>query len=662
MKYKDPFRVQEDAEEIRESWRKRFMRNKIKERKWLAALVFALLWLLLCAAVTPVYTTVTLTFAEDPSGEVITTVYAGPGNNVAVSDARSRVINSGTARISWLDLQYQKHCSLKRIDPLDQSYDGGTLTIEKLTVRKNGLPVISLEGQELRDYFTGNDQVVFSDSADFTFSVTGEDPQLLPTQAFQALYTEGNIAVFLLGYLGSAFAVLLLAFLVRRVLLMAQDGTKFQKISCLIFLAGILGAVLMCVYTGLRSPFWLNPDEYDVKAAVLYYFEHFLPPDIRSDSINDSYPVYGTSRHFEFNLFYFYAGKLGQFFADAAVQLRLFSLLLFGLMAGITIKNIRKNYALLFVFLLTPQVWYIFSYSTSDALDFFMGFLCLYELVEKNSMLNRLLRDKFQKRHLLYYGVLSLLFLHIFWAKATFYTILMFLFLILLIRLLFQEKTERGPLFRKYLILVGLTLGLFAVRYLITDFPYYGFDKLGVIMDVTERQAEYGYKPSTPAMEAAYSMRFFEKGISLWDLLTKYEFHKNLFRTFAGFFGSYAFGEADWYYIVMGILYLLLIGRTVQKLWSQKKAVYRWETAAAAFTGFLQYAMIVGNSWFVDFQPQGRYLLPVLFFAAYLISRVEHVWEDKVLRVILVCTCILSLYCFWHVGLPNLVPDRVILP
>ena len=56
-----------------------------------------------------------------------------------------------------------------------------------------------------------------------------------------------------------------------------------------------------------------------------------MPPDIRSDIINDSYPVYGTSRHFEFNMFYFYAGKLGQFFADAAVQIRLFSLLIFGL-------------------------------------------------------------------------------------------------------------------------------------------------------------------------------------------------------------------------------------------------------------------------------------------------------------------------------------------
>ncbi len=485
--------------------------NRLKQNKKKLFVAAAVLWLLVCMLVTPVYTTVTLTFAEDPAGEVITTVYAGPRNNISPSDARSRVVNSGVARISWLDFQYGSHCSLKRIDPVQQAYDGA-LTIEKLTVRKNGLPVISISGEELKNYFTGNEQTAFTDSTDFTFTVMGEDPQLLPLDSFRSLYAHTSLAVRLLGFLFSGALILLLCFLIQKVLGYAKGGTPFQKASCLIFLLAVLGAVWMCVYTGLRSPFWLNPDEYDVKAAVLYYFHHFMPPDIRSDIINDSYPVYGTSRHFEFNMFYFYAGKIGQFFADPTVQIRLFSLILFCIMAGLVIRNMKRNYALLFVLLLTPQVWYIFSYSTSDALDFFMGFLCLYELIEENSMLNRLLREPFRKKHLLYYGVLSVLFLHIFWAKMTFYTVLMFLFLILLIRLFYQEKKNRGPLLKKYLILVGLTLGLFAIRYLITDFPYYGLNKMQVIIDVTNQKADYAYKYSTPAADAAYSMRFYRKG------------------------------------------------------------------------------------------------------------------------------------------------------
>lgn len=427
-------------------------------------------------------------------------------------------------------------------------------------------------------------------------------------------------------------------------------------------LAGLIGAALLCVYTGLRSPFWLNPDEYDVRAAVNYYFTHFMPPDIRSDAINDSYPVYGTSRHFEWNLFYFYAGKLGQFFSDAAVRIRLFSLILFCVMVGIVIGKMRKHFCLLFVLLLTPQVWYIFSYSTSDALDYFVGFLSLYELIEENSMLNRLFREKFCRRHILYYGLLSILFIHLMWAKATFYPILLFLFLILLIRLLYQEKKERGPLLKKYLILVGLTLTIFVARYMITDFPYYGFNKLGVVIEVTEQHAEYGYKPSTPPIEQAYSMSFYGKGITLKELLTQYEFNKNLFRTFAGFFGSYAFGERDWYYLVMGLLYLILLGYLTYRFWRMKSRQRWWEYAASLFTCLIQYALIVFNSWFIDFQPQGRYLLPILFFFAFLISRVEKAREDKILQGILLCTCLLSLYAFWHVGIPNLVPQRVVLP
>ena len=115
------------------------MPKLIRNRTWTLAGAAALAWLILCLIVTPVYTTVTLTFAEDPSGEVITTVFAGPGENVTSSDARSRVVNSAVARISWLDLKYGKHCSLKRVDPVDQAYAEGTLTIDSLTVRQNGI-------------------------------------------------------------------------------------------------------------------------------------------------------------------------------------------------------------------------------------------------------------------------------------------------------------------------------------------------------------------------------------------------------------------------------------------------------------------------------------------------------------------------------------------
>ena len=113
--------------------------TRINLKKPQFCLAAALLWIVLCVIATPVYTTVTLSFQDDPEGEVITTVYAGPQAHVVPSDARSRVVTSAVARISYLDFRLGNRCSLKRIDPVDQDYQGGPLTLTGMTVRQNGI-------------------------------------------------------------------------------------------------------------------------------------------------------------------------------------------------------------------------------------------------------------------------------------------------------------------------------------------------------------------------------------------------------------------------------------------------------------------------------------------------------------------------------------------
>ena len=48
--------------------------TRINLKKPQFCLAAALLWIVLCVIATPVYTTVTLSFQDDPEGEVITTV------------------------------------------------------------------------------------------------------------------------------------------------------------------------------------------------------------------------------------------------------------------------------------------------------------------------------------------------------------------------------------------------------------------------------------------------------------------------------------------------------------------------------------------------------------------------------------------------------------
>ena len=631
--------------------------NKLKQNKKKLFAAAAVLWLLVCMFVTPVFTTVTLTFENDPHGEVVTTVFSGPGENVSGRDEHHRVVVNGVARIFFGDLQYGSHCSLKRIDPLDQHYSTGEpLTITRLTVLKNGIQTVDLTGDKLGTYFTVNSDLELLGEDSFTFLVTGEDSQMLPTEAFQTLYAQTPFAVRLLGALGSGILLVLAILLVRWFTRTIAGQGLFSKLIFCVLFGGLFAATLMTIFTGFWNPFYLNPDEYHTLSAVNYYFSHFMPPDMRDPAIIDSYAIYGTTRHSEWTLFYFLTAKIGQFFADPIIRVRFFTTVTFCIMAGIALKNVKKNWALSAMLLLTPQVWYLFSYCTSDSLDFFMSFLCMYEVMKKDSMLNRVLDEPFCKKQLLCMALLGLLFVQPLWGKPTFYVVLIFIFLILLIRLFYTPKTERKVLLYKYLGILGFTLGIFAIRYMITDFPYYGlFGKYRVYMDMMEQTALPGYKLSTPALERAYSMSFMEKGVTLGELLTGFDFNKNLFRTFAGFFGSYAFGARDWYYMAIAVLYLAILAYLLVQAFRKRDSQPWWEIGAAALAMFIQYALIVYNAWVVDFQPQGRYLLPILFYTAYLIHRADSESQSKVLRILLCLTCLLSLYSFYTVGIPNLV-------
>ena len=631
--------------------------NKLKQNKKKLFAAAAVLWLLVCMFVTPVFTTVTLTFENDPHGEVVTTVFSGPGENVSGRDEHHRVVVNGVARIFFGDLQCGSHCSLKRIDPLDQHYSTGEpLTITRLTVSKNGIQTVDLTGDKLGTYFTVNSDLELLGEDGFTFLVTGEDSQMLPTEAFQALYAQTPFAVRLLGALGSGILLVLAILLVRWFTRTIAGQGLFSKLIFCVLFGGLFAATLMTIFTGFWNPFYLNPDEYHTLSAVNYYFSHFMPPDMRDPAIIDSYAIYGTTRHSEWTLFYFLTAKTGQFFADPIIRVRFFTTVTFCIMAGIALKNVKKNWALSAMLLLTPQVWYLFSYCTSDSLDFFMSFLCMYEVMKKDSMLNRVLDEPFCKKHLVCMALLGLLFAQPLWGKPTFYVVLIFIFLVLLIRLFYTPKTERKVLLYKYLGILGFTLGIFAIRYMITDFPYYGlFGKYRVYMDMMEQTALPGYKLSTPALERAYSMSFMEKGVTLGELLTGFDFNKNLFRTFAGFFGSYAFGARDWYYMAIAVLYLAILAYLLVQAFRKRDSQTWWEIGAAALSMFIQYALIVYNAWVVDFQPQGRYLLPILFYTAYLIHRADSESQSKVLRILLCLTCLLSLYSFYTVGIPNLV-------
>jgi hypothetical protein len=113
---------------------------------------------------------------------------------------------------------------------------------------------------------------------------------------------------------------------------------------------------------------------------------------------------------------------------------------------------------------------------------------------------------------------------------------------------------------------------------------------------------------------------------------------------------------ASWYYSLMAVLYSALFGCLICELVKMKEKRKWLEFGAVTGCIGIQYLLIFINGYFVDFQPQGRYMLPALLYVAYLVYTCKESRNNKVIRLILCATCILSLYAYVTVGAVNMIP------
>lgn len=423
--------------------------------------------------------------------------------------------------------------------------------------------------------------------------------------------------------------------------------TCFPYCISMILILAFLGIAVIA----LNSADTLHPDEQQTKPAILYYTNHNLPPDVRE--LDSSYfSGYGMTRLGELNLYYFFAGKLAAIFS-IPFNFRLLNILLAFILTVIGIKNVRKNLPLALVFCLTPQLWYLFSYSTSDAFDFFLSALCLEQLLQKDSFLNQALHKKFQELSWFHFLLPGILFGFLLMSKKNFYLIPLWLFFCLLYQILSAPKEERRKLLCRCLILLGIAFFIFFLR-VCMDLPVYGFEKSQIVDQVIEQNSLYEYKPSTPARERAPSVTLMEKGTSLITTLTKMNFHKLLLESFCGLYGCYSVGTNSLYYWIYGILLASLLCFIGFYIWNKGNRFQKLTYFTCVFCELLSYLLVIYNAYVIDFQPQGRYLFPALIVAIYTSSICPELKDSRYFSVLVLGLSTLSLLSFWLVAIPGL--------
>ncbi len=499
-----------------------------------------------------------------------------------------------------------------------------------------------------------------------TFISENGAPQIAGTKRlFEELIRIGNndirFKINLLFYLLTGYILFILAirkYVVRKdfrekaesLIAAEQDRSEMMpeyiRRLCCIFLLFVFGLVL---WTAVGSQTYGHPDENVSRMAIDYYMGGWLRPDLNSSWTAGTFSEYGASRLTEHTWYYFWAGKFGWIFErllHVTSYYRMFNVFLLGIMIVMAIRFGKKCPWMYLIAVFTPQLWYLFCYATSDGWDVFWSFMAVFELTWENSALNKYLaaKDKAGK-NIAYAALCGLIFSFLLQAKKNYYIVLLLVFFALLFRMLSQQGKEKWVLLKKYIGILFFAFLLIFIKNELDD----------IMVRAGKENVISGTQIEIPEGETTlYETQLDERGVTLKEVLVDMEFGKILFRSFVGSYGWMQFYGGDRYNNVMRFLYLLLCMEIILPLYKNKNRQVALEgVVVVGLCGFL-IAILVYWCWHVDFQPQGRYLMPLVFCVGYLCQRNKGIWKNKAYIGTVACIAVLSMYSFIRHGVCNL--------
>jgi hypothetical protein len=317
----------------------------------------------------------------------------------------------------------------------------------------------------------------------------------------------------------------------------------------------LVAAIGLTLMIALFSKFNQHPDEIHHFEAVKYYLNHFLPPVIGDPAVRASYSIWGDSYLNHYWVEYLSAGKfvrlLSFFGVNQLTAARLFQVLL---LSGLSIffiyraRTERQAFIFAAFLLITPQVWYIFSYINNDAFAFVISIILAYQLADTKSPFNKFIQaEKFKEQ--VFSGVLcGFLVGALFTGKTNYWVILIFIGLWVLF-----NYPLNVPALKRYAFILLVAASFVVLRigadyYVNGETNFAGISYLNYVLRnyensqgklhaYQEEVADYSCKKSTlrnNLMASHESLKMRAKGVSFKDLFYKYEWHRLSFYSFVG--------------------------------------------------------------------------------------------------------------------------------
>ncbi|MCK9175853.1 MAG: hypothetical protein M0O96_11320 [Desulforhopalus sp.] len=557
------------------------------------------------------------------------TLLARPGR-VVYSFPLARIRQLTRLRIERLRIDthdYPGHAELFSFRMIQPGYAPLELNAAELLTRLHPLAGTQIERQ-------GNAVLVRS---------SGSDPQLEISP--QQIFVAHDWGVLLPRFMVICCGVLLIWFGGRRLV----PGVAF--VPMLIF-----GVWCLVLLMALQSQNNAHPDEYVHLAAQKYYENHWLPPAVDNPEIANTFSVYGNSRLSSKEIYYLFAGKFTQ--ATSFLQLphpldrRAFQLFLLSLLLLGTMRSTVARLTAL-PLLLTSQSWYLFSYCNSDAFSLFMAWLVGWQVVEKESVLQRILYDdRWRILGVVLAGIgAGMLFM----IKENYlpFTVLACLLLLLQLYLGQRAKEFKWRALRR-LVAIGLIgAAFFGLRIGLDN--YINDGQLAEKQLAMQRKyAQPAWHPDTPPEERVGSLGLRARGVSWKQALCDKFWLEKSFRSGFGEFGySNISGPVAWYNLVrlcagsfffFFFLYYFYHANLAEKITALGVVVFSTALVVVSFI----------HSWTMDFQPQGRYLFPLLSMFALLCGLQGRVLTRRLVLVPMAALFVLGVWFFVFVGLSGI--------
>lgn len=407
----------------------------------------------------------------------------------------------------------------------------------------------------------------------------------------------------------------------------------------------LTGALLLLVaaqilFMALRSPEDAHPDESLHVTTASFFLDRWLPP-AADDPLVPGYldPVYGTSYLLASppQILYPLAAKSARllgFSSRFALGLRLLSVAAFLVLALAAWRAAPRTLLPAVCLLWTPQVWYVFSYFNSDAFPFFLSFLICLVIGQPGP-----LSWKRAAPAAILLGLL-LLAKHNYWPFAVFAVLFL--------------AWQAGP--KRALAVAGLALAV-AAPLLARDAVINRFEKEERKAALREEYASEAFKPSrlgAPGADAGLALR--AQGVRFPEMFTQRHWTRRITRSFGGVYGHMDVLSPPAYYIVQNFLFgFLFLAAAVawRRGWTWPRGVLLLMAAGAGLAVILIAALFC---WMYDFQPQGRYLFPLL--PLFLLAGLGLSEEDsrRIPWLVPAALFLLGSYSFIGVGLGRLWP------